>query len=527
METRELFERLVTEEPPLALNASAVSARGHQAARRRQGGAAALGTAVLVVALIATTQLIAPDQRHRGTLAPAGPKAVTSLPFASAEQITASTARVYALLLGVAGDRLTLGLPHPSGQPTAVPYWETEVQFTVGGASVGLAVTAANPAGSRTRYGSSVAVATTCPQQPAQFSGRTPSCVAVATLAGGARLFTVRDTARIDARGDTAADGSSPRLMGFSALLVAPDGSTLNVSEMAELGPHDGLDVPLPPGALDGSALATLAEQAALTWQDTAATRPEPPAPVLSQVATPPGRVGSTPSAVGAETSADATQASLTAEAMPSLSTAITTLAFSGAAQITASNAAVYKLLKTAAAGEGKVVKGWPTWDSEPVSAKTTSLGTQVEYRTAAGVGMLRAVTGDRADSGTRYAGLLSRDLCAELAARSTDNGSFVNCAHQPLAGGGNLWTYARKESTPGQMTNRASSSTLGPAIYERDAIVVATDGSALDLIFQELGTEGGGEVPLPLSSAISPSGTALGDQALAAAESWAANSGG
>ncbi|MDX6254255.1 MAG: hypothetical protein QOJ11_589 [Frankiales bacterium] len=203
----------------------------------------------------------------------------------------------------------------------------------------------------------------------------------------------------------------------------------------------------------------------------------------------------------------------------PSLAS-VATFSFGSAAQITASNARVYGLLVSYAGGRALVTRGDLTWDTPAITDKTQFVGTQVEYRASAGTGMLRVVTDTAAEAKTRYAGLLSGDLCGQLQGRSTGEGTFVDCVHESLPGGGGLWTYSRRESTPGQITNRDSSSTLGPAVYERDAIVVAEDGSALDLVFQELGSVGGGSV-LPLTGTMPPSSSALGDLALDAAATW------
>lgn len=490
MDTRELFERLVADEPPLSIGAADMSARGLRKARRRREGFAAAGvTALVLVVVTATAQLAGPDQRRGGTLGPGGTQASRSLPFTSSSQTLASGEAVYARLLAAGPPGHLKEFP-----PTVVraadktPLLETAVAFAAGGTSLVLDATVASPKAAVLRYGAGFAAKQSCPQLPSEFSGQPVSCVSKLTLPGGAHVFAAESS-------PAPATGTPAGVTGRSVLFVAADGSTLEIVESAEVSSTDGTDVPLPAtGALDASAMIALAEQSASAWSAAAGAPAVLPSP------------------------AAATQAIVSAAPSPS---GPASLPFLSARQIAASNARVYGILVAYAGGAAVVTRGDPIWDTNPVTDATQFVGTQVQYRTRGGTGMLRVVTDTAADTRSRYSGLLSGDLCAELAGRSTDDGTLAGCRRVALAGGGTLWTYSRRESTPGEISNRDPSSTLGPAVYERDAIVVARDGSALELLFQVLGTVGGGPVPLPLTDGVMPDLASLGGLALDAAATW------
>jgi hypothetical protein len=150
MDTRELFERLVTDEPPLGITGLAMKERGHQAARRRLGRVGAVVVAVLVVGTVGVTQLAGPDQRHRGTLVPVAEPPITAIPFVSDPQAIASNAQVHQLLMAraaVMGSNVQ-GTPFVAYDTLtgAVPAIETWVAYAVGGEGVVLdAVASAAP----------------------------------------------------------------------------------------------------------------------------------------------------------------------------------------------------------------------------------------------------------------------------------------------------------------------------------------------------------------------------------------------
>jgi hypothetical protein len=198
----------------------------------------------------------------------------------------------------------------------------------------------------------------------------------------------------------------------------------------------------------------------------------------------------------------------------------VPSLPFLSADQISHSNARVYGLLVAYAGGAAQVAQGSPLWDTAPITDKTVFVATQVEYRSGSGTGLLRVVTNTARDAKTRYAGLLDGNLCTEANGGGGHGGSFFQCVARDLSGGGRLYTYSRREAQTGQVTNREASSTLGPGVYERDAIVVAGDGSALSLVFQVLSGDNV-NAPIPLTDLVQPSPESLGGLALDAAATW------
>src|SRR4051812_4595355 len=107
METRELFERLVADEPPMQVGVRDVVASGQRARRGRYAGA---GAAVVAAVVVVTGAVIATQKQSEsvppGGVSPspsASAAAVPSFAFGAAAQITASNARVYGLLTAYAG----------------------------------------------------------------------------------------------------------------------------------------------------------------------------------------------------------------------------------------------------------------------------------------------------------------------------------------------------------------------------------------------------------------------------------------
>ena len=122
-----------------------------------------------------------------------------------------------------------------------------------------------------------------------------------------------------------------------SALMAAADGSVLEVLLWAERT-HAGEHVALPAGhqSVDVKRLVSLAEQATVNWVSASRS-------FQTHAAGPVHTVGAAPSTGGP---------------------AITGFPFRTAAQITASNAAVYAKLVSAAGGKAALIKGWPILQS-------------------------------------------------------------------------------------------------------------------------------------------------------------------
>jgi hypothetical protein len=469
VDTRELFERLVTDEPPLSLTASSLSAHGLQVARRRRGRVAAVGLSALVlVVVIATAQLAGPDQRHSGTLAPAGEPTRTSLPFRAVSQISASGSAVYAKLLAAGGSAALLkGFPATAvGTVGKSPSLQAAVAFAAGGTSLLIYATVGSPKAAELRYGVGFAAKQSCPQRPGEFSGQPVTCVGQFTLPGGARVFSAESSPNAAAT-TTSAGVVTDR----SALFVAADGSTLEIVESAEVSTSDGTDVPLPAkGALDGSAIIALAEQSASAWQAAASGfSPDPTA-------------GPQPSVQ---------------QALPSLNApALGSLPFTGTQQISASNAAVYGLLVQAAGGSSALVKGWPTWDSDPVSDTTTQLGTQVEWAAGANSAYLQVVTSTAAEAVRRYGTGVKDGPCAHRSGVSMS--TPVRCAYAPLPGGAYAWNWDVDGPIPN--ANGAVSGTSAHGVVGRAVTVVAKDGNVLGVSeFAYRGHAVGGGTPTAL----------------------------
>ena len=497
METRELFERLVADEPPLSLGAAAASARGHQAARRRRGGFAAGGVSALVLAMIvAGAQLGRPDQRHGETLAPTAALTIASLPFTSVSQVNGANARVDALLVAAAGGTRTV-IPTVRRSSTAMTAAvDNLVRHTSGDYEVVLESRVSTAAGMAAQYGPG-SDETFC-QRLVEHFPLLGACVGVMQRGGPSEFTFEQQELALNVTAGATPSPSEPYVR--HAVLLAADGSGLELSESAVGGTDAGTPRRLGQGVeLTSAQLWTLAQQSAHAWlATTVAATPQASFATTSQVAS------AVPSPAAASSPAG-----------------VASLPFLSAHQIAASNARVYGILVAYAGGAAVVTRGAPLWDTNPVTKATQFVGTQVQYRTSGGTGMVRVVTDTATEAKSRYGGLLNGDLCAELAGRSTDDGTFVDCRRQGLAGGGTLWTYSRKEATPGEISNRDPSSTLGPAVYEDDAIVVAKDGSTLDLLFQVLATEGGASAPLPLTDRTKPDLAALGGLALDAAATW------
>jgi hypothetical protein len=125
-------------------------------------------------------------------------------------------------------------------------------------------LTVAAPDDARTRYGDALTKGPCAGAIPNARSG--VSCRREA-LAGGGTLWTYDSVQPHLPNGGTVTSSTPTELMQRSVLVVAPDGSALQVMEFAEL-PGDGNDVALPAtGVLDGPALAALGQAAAIAWQ--------------------------------------------------------------------------------------------------------------------------------------------------------------------------------------------------------------------------------------------------------------------
>ncbi|MDX6228125.1 MAG: hypothetical protein QOI76_1515 [Frankiales bacterium] len=267
METRDLFERLVNNEPPLRLNSADLSAAGRKTARRQARGAAGLTVAVLVVAIIATTQIVRPAQRHGGTLGGSGP-AISSFPLASPAQVATAEAQIYSLLLAqtpgatrVASGSAGVWISPPGSSTPDVAGARTIYQLPQGAAD--LTVMTATPTESR-KLEDWLVAESPCKARPVVAQGLTTGfsqCTRV-QLRGGAVLWTYLQR-QVDA-----SHGGPPTTMtnGRYAVIVAGDGSTMALSfgldQEVDLGQDPQVNI-----APSLASLAALVLHAAAAWQ--------------------------------------------------------------------------------------------------------------------------------------------------------------------------------------------------------------------------------------------------------------------
>ena len=279
METRELFERLVQDEPALTISPAASSATAHHAAQRRGGLVSGVSVVVIVVAIIGAVQLAAPAQGDRGALGRTGgthgtagttnaSNVVTSLAFASAAQISASNAKVYDLLIKHAGgpSAVTHGSPTWDSNPVSdkTRFLGTQVQYAAPGGVASLTIVTGAPADSRFRY-RDFGTGSPCAPSLGQDAGCSKT-----ELPGGAFVWTYLEQSPPFGNGRSSSDKQVP--VGRAALLWAPDGSTLAVS----FGVVDAKSSPValadPAVSPTLAQLRTLARDAALAWQREAAS---------------------------------------------------------------------------------------------------------------------------------------------------------------------------------------------------------------------------------------------------------------
>ena len=265
METRELFERLVTDEPPLNITGSAMRERGQQALRRRRSGVGATALVLVVVAIIAGTQILGPDQRHRGTLDPAGQPVITSLPFTSTDQVAASNQAVYQVLLAapVGATRVTGQDSGPRGVKDGTPFGAagSVVDYVRDNNSVELS------AYTTTRR------ALSAEHCSADSTQKVADCT-TRTLPGGAVLWTWVTLSRA---ASILSPGPSPSEAPFvpdtrAALLLAPDGSSITVvliETNSDSVPFDLQAAGIGPSTTE---LGNLALKAAVAWRTAAAS---------------------------------------------------------------------------------------------------------------------------------------------------------------------------------------------------------------------------------------------------------------
>lgn len=502
METRELFERLVEGEPPLTFDPAAATAKGRQARRHRYERRAA----VLVALLIAGTGAVVNAQSRTLTpsgQAPATPTvsppqppvvAVPGFAFDSPQQIAASgTAADIALVAATQSlGPLVTHTPAPVSptKNSLATSWEAMVQLASPNPSVFVQITVAGPTDSRSRYADALTKGPCAAAVPNAGDGT--SCTSKA-LPGGGTLWTYQVVQPHLPNGGTVTSTTPMDLMQRSALLVAADGSALQVMEFAEL-PGQGDDLALPTtGALEMPAVGKLARAAAAAWLSASPRG----------AAVPPTQASST---------------NVPTAAMPSLGgPGITALPFRGAEQITASNAAVYARLVAAAGGKAELIKGWPTWDSEPISAKTSFLGTQVQWPAGSDSVYLQVVTDTAADAKTRYGTVLASGPCQGLDGSPEEKP--VNCQNVPLPGGAHAWVW--EEEGPLPDANGVSSSNGPHAAMERRVLVIARDGSALALTVQAFNGHGvGGGTPAALPESL-PGVSSLFRLAAELAQAW------
>jgi hypothetical protein len=501
METRELFERVVADEPPLRLSPALALRDGRRAATRRWSATAAGAVAVvvlsagLVVRLAgdhrtvgatepAQTPTVSPAAAH--TPSPAPPSGVpaaldaASLPFVSLAQVQAVANQEYQTM-SPAVEALTggNGAGGGSGSRSAGKLVES---FGQDGpwASVVVQLTVASPAEARSAYGGAVTKGPCVGPIPERAAAS--GCTS-ASLPGGGTLWSWEVTRP---KGSTSPGDTMQR----SALVVAADGSVLEVLQWAS-GPHAGARIPLPDNhVLDEKSLISLAEQATVTW-----------------VSTSRGFVAEAASVVpsGAGTSLGGP--------------GITALPFRSAAQITASNAAVYARLVAAAGGKAALIKGWPTLQSGRISAKTTSLRTEVQWPTGSDSAYLDVVTSTPADARSWYGPALTSGAC--VAARGQASGVPVRCTASSLPGGARAWLWETRSGV-GPPTKGATGPTTTVTVA-RNVLVVAMDGSTLALTEYALsGHQPGTGVATAVSRSL-PGSAALVTLAVELAQAWQA----
>ncbi|BEP13748.1 hypothetical protein acdb102_20590 [Acidothermaceae bacterium B102] len=263
METRDLFERLIADEPPFVLSTSAVRARGERAARLRL---AYRGLAVAAVAAVVVTGVVhVHGPRHPQPAAPL--PTISALPFSSPAQIAASNSKVYALLRAGAAKygSLIKGVPLEEqggvgGGPATLV--SASVQYTLGRNSGFLSVVTSAPAEYASSYGSSFTPAA----GPCAYQGGAKLAQCRRTLLpGGAVLWTYSQSA--------AAGGGGPVPIERFALLRAADDSVLTLSFSVQSGSAPGASLSY--RSLSGAApgdieLGQLAVAAAAAWQNAA-----------------------------------------------------------------------------------------------------------------------------------------------------------------------------------------------------------------------------------------------------------------
>jgi hypothetical protein len=141
---------------------------------------------------------------------------------------------------------------------------EAMVQLASRSPSVFVHLTVAAPDEARARYADAL---TKGPCAGAIPNGRSGVSCRRQALPGGGALWTYDAVQPHLPHGGTVTSSTPIELMQRSVLVVATDGSALQVMEFAEL-PGDGNDVALPvTGVLDGPALSALAQTAAIAWQ--------------------------------------------------------------------------------------------------------------------------------------------------------------------------------------------------------------------------------------------------------------------
>jgi hypothetical protein len=486
METRELFERVVADEPPLSVSAPAVTARGRAAARRRWVGS---GTGALAVAAVVAVGAVQIGHQHSdarpsgvGPTPSAAPSAAfASLPFSSPAQITAANARVYALLVAQAGGAAALikGSPLSFGGPVShdTSVVATQVQYPVGADSGILQIMTSKPNNFTATDG--VYVISPCSLQ--SLSVQWVDCVRAA-LPGGGYVWTY-----------SSRRASDHATFSRGAVLVTADGSWMGLAAYVNKG-HEVRDQvqATPSQVLPGAAeLSQLIQEAALSWE---------------------GRGGLLAPLAGPGVAVPTSSSSPIADSGPDLGAS---LAFNSAGQIKAANDSEYSGLLPVGGGADALTYAKPLWDTAPITDGTAFVADQIEYPAIGGTAMLRTTTSDAADAKTRYNGLLSGALCPQL--KSNADKSFANCVEKAVAGA-TLYTFETVEAYAGANTGREQNSPAGPATYERDAILVTKDGSALDVVYQLQGTNG---MPLPLTSSLGMSDSDLGVLAVDAARAW------
>jgi hypothetical protein len=209
-------------------------------------------------------------------------------------------------------------------------------------------------------------------------------------------------------------------------------------------------------------------------------------------------------------------------QAMPSLGgPGITKLPFRNAAQITASSAAAYAKLVAAAGGAGSLIKGWPLWDTEPVSSASRWVGTQVQWAVGGDSGYLQAVTLTPAESAKEYGTSLKSPCGTGL---GQPLGSVVRCESVPLPGGANAWTW----DVEGRVADAhgATSASSPKRILARGVMVIARDRSTLTV--RETAQQGhavGGGTPAAVPNSM-PVPEALFRLATEMAQEWQAAAG-